>query len=56
MLNKNNNKSSEYSYVEEILKEKLGTKVSISKDKIVISFNNVNDLNRILEIMNAINK
>lgn len=55
-LKKRNNKVSEYEYVEEILKEKLDTKVNISKNKIVISFTNVNDLNRILEIINAINK
>lgn len=56
VITKHKNKVSEYEYVEEILKEKLGTKVNISKDKIVISFTNVNDLNRILEIMNATNK
>jgi hypothetical protein len=32
--------------------EKLGTKVKITSNKINISFNNVNDLNRILEILN----
>ena len=44
--------SSEYSYVENIMCEKLGTKVKISNNKINISFSNVNDLNRILEIIN----
>lgn len=43
---------SEYEYVENIMCEKLGTKVKISSNKINISFNNVNDLNRILEILN----
>lgn len=42
----------EYSYIENVLCDKLGTKVRISNNKINISFNNVNDLNRILEIMN----
>ena len=42
----------EYSYVENVLCDKLGTKVRINNNKINISFNNVNDLNRILEIMN----
>lgn len=44
--------SSEYKYVEDILREKLDTKVRIKDKKIEISFNNVNDLNRILEILN----
>ena len=42
----------EYSYVENIMCEKLGTKVKINNNKINISFSNVNDLNRILEILN----
>ena len=44
--------TSEYSYVENIMCDKLGTKVKISNNKINISFSNVNDLNRILEILN----
>ncbi|MBQ6477201.1 MAG: ParB/RepB/Spo0J family partition protein [Bacilli bacterium] len=42
---------SEYKYLEEGLSEKLGTKVKVKSNKIEISFVNVNDLNRILEIM-----
>ncbi len=49
-INKKNN--SEYSYIENILCEKLGTKVKINNNKINISFSNINDLNRILEILN----
>lgn len=45
-------KEKEYQYVENMMCEKLGTKVKISSNKINISFNNVNDLNRILEILN----
>ncbi len=45
-------KSSEYEYLEEKLKEKLGTKVKIKTNKLEISFTNTNDLNRLLEIMN----
>ena len=45
-------KENEYKDVEKMLKEKLGTKVKISNNKINISFTNVQDLNRILEIMN----
>lgn len=44
--------NTEYSYVENIMCEKLGTKVKINNNKINISFSNVNDLNRILEILN----
>ena len=53
--NKNERKvksqSSEYKYVEDMMSEKLDTKVKIKDKKIEISFNNVNDLNRILEIL-----
>ena len=39
-------------YVEELLREKLDTKVRIKDRKIEISFTNVADLNRILEVLN----
>lgn len=42
----------EYKYVEDAMKEKLDTKVSISGNKIKISFATKEDLNRILEILN----
>ena len=45
-------KNNEYKYVENYLKEKLGTSVKVSNDKISIKFSSVHDLNRILEIMN----
>ena len=45
-------KSNEYKSVETMLKEKLGTKVKINNNKITINFSTVQDLNRILEIMN----
>ena len=44
--------NNEYKYLEDALNEKLGTKVKVKSNKIEISFVNVNDLNRILEIMN----
>ena len=44
-------KTKEYKYVEDAMKEKLGTKVSISENKIKISFATKEDLNRILEIL-----
>ena len=42
----------DYSHVESEMREILGTKVTIDNKKISIYFENVNDLNRILEIMN----
>ncbi len=45
-------RSNEYKHIETYLKEKLGTNVKISNDKITIKFSSVHDLNRILEIMN----
>lgn len=41
----------EYKYVEDLLREKLDTKVRIKDKKIEINFSNVADLNRILEII-----
>ena len=45
-------KTNEYKDVEKMLKEKLGSKVRITNNKLTISFDSVQDLNRILEIMN----
>ena len=42
----------EYSYIQDEMSERLGTKVVIKKNKIEISFVNGNDLNRLLEYMN----
>ena len=39
-------------YVEELLKDRLDTKVKVKEKKIEISFTNVADLNRILDILN----
>lgn len=49
-LKSNNN---EYKYVEEMMIEKLDTKVKIKDKKIIISFTNTADLNRILEVLNV---
>ena len=46
-------KTKEYKYVENALKDKLGTKVSVSENKIKITFVSKEDLNRILEILNV---
>ena len=43
----------EFKYVEDMLREKLDTRVKINDKKIMISFTNVADLNRILEILNV---
>lgn len=45
----NNN---EFAHLEDDLSEKLGTKVKFKQNTFEIYFNNVNDLNRILEILN----
>lgn len=54
-LNRVNRKvsTSDYKYVEDLLQEKLDTKVKIKDKKIEISFANVADLNRILEILSV---
>ena len=44
-------KTNEFKYVEDILRDKLDTKVKIKDKKIEISFTNTADLNRILEIL-----
>lgn len=43
----------EYKYIEEVLCEKLDTKVRVYKNKLEIKFSNINDLNRILELLNV---
>ena len=48
-----NTTSNEYKYVEDLLRDKLDTKVKIKDKKIEISFTNVADLNRILEVLNV---
>ena len=45
--------TTDYKYVEDLLREKLDSKVKIKDKKIEISFTNVADLNRILEILNV---
>ena len=45
-------KRNEYEYVQDMLREKLDTKVKIKDKKIEITFVSTQDLNRILEIMN----
>jgi len=45
-------RNTDYTNIENELKDILGTKVKVNNKKINIYFENVNDLNRILEIMN----
>ncbi len=42
----------EYRYIEQAMEEKFGTKVKVSDGKIQISYSSINDLNRIIEILN----
>lgn len=46
-------KTNEYKYVEDLLRDKLDSKVKIKENKIEISFTNTADLNRILEILDV---
>ena len=48
-----NSFNNEYKYVEDLLRDKLDTKVKIKDRKIEISFSNVADLNRILEVLDV---
>ena len=50
---KETKENNDFKYVEEMLKDKLDTKVKIKDKKIQISFTNVADLNRILEVLNV---
>ena len=49
---KTGDKNTEFRYAEDLLREKLDTKVKIRENKIEISFTNVADLNRILDTIN----
>jgi len=52
-ITRNRVNNNEYHYIERELNEFLGTKVKICNKKIEITFENSNDLDRILEIMNV---
>lgn len=49
---KKKEENSEYKYIEEALEEKFGSKVRIKDNKIQISYSSVDDLNKILELLN----
>ena len=52
-IHKKESNTNDLKYVEDLLREKLDTKVKINDKKIEISYTNVADLNRILEILNV---
>ncbi len=52
-INRQKESNNDYKYVEDLLREKLDTKVKIKDKKVEIHFSNVADLNRILEILNV---
>lgn len=50
---KRKEENSDYKYVEELMRDKLDTKVKVKDKKIEVYFANVADLNRILEVLNV---
>ena len=52
-IKKHINENNEFKYVEDLLRDKLDTKIKVKDKKVIISFTNVADLNRILEILNV---
>ena len=52
IVRKKEDNGNQYKYIENALKEFFGTKVKINNKKLEITFENENDLNRIIEIMN----
>ena len=52
-ITRNKEINNEFKYVEDLFREKLDTKVKIKNHKIEISFSNVADLNRILDVLNV---
>jgi len=52
-VNRTKDENKDYKYVEDLLRDKLDTKIRVRNKKIEITFNNVADLNRILEILNV---
>ena len=51
--NKKREVSSDYSHIESVLRDLLGTKISIKDKKVSIYFDNASDLNRILDTLNV---
>lgn len=51
-VNRRDSGANEYKYVEDLMREKLDSKVKIKDNKITISFVNNADLNRILSVLN----
>ena len=53
IVRKEKPESNEFKYVEDMLRDKLDTKVKIKDKKVIINFTNIADLNRILEILDV---
>lgn len=53
-VNKTKVRDTSYDNVMKIMEEKLQTKVNVDKNKIIISYHGVQDLNRILELLNCL--
>ena len=53
IVRKERPESTEFKYVEDMLRDKLDTKVKIKDKKVIINFTNIADLNRILEILDV---
>lgn len=52
IVRKTNEVNNDFKYVEELLRDKLDTKIKIKENRIEIAFTSVADLNRILEVLN----
>ena len=48
------NKDPKITYLEDIIRKKLQTKVEVTNSKLIINYNDINDLNRILELINCL--
>ena len=51
-IKKNNNINKNYGYIEQTMREKIGTMVKVNNKNIIIPFDSEKDLERILEILN----
>lgn len=52
-IKRHDEKSNDFKYVEDIMREKLDTKVRVKDHKVIISFTNTADLNRILAVLDV---
>jgi ParB family transcriptional regulator, chromosome partitioning protein len=52
-IKRHDEKNNDFKYVEDIMREKLDTKVRVKDHKVIISFTNTADLNRILAVLDV---